>query len=135
MKPRYPVYIISKGRYDKCLTANFMVKDGVDFKLVVEPQEADEYKKLYGDRVLVLPFSNLGQGSIPARNWVWEHSIKQGAERHWIFDDNIRSIKTVFKGKRIICDSNKGIAICEDFIDRYSNVGIGGMNYSMFVVK
>jgi hypothetical protein len=35
-------------------------------------------------KILVLPFSNLGQGGIPARNWVWEHSISIGAKRHWI---------------------------------------------------
>jgi len=27
-------------------------------------------------------FKDLGLGSIPARNWVWDHSIKTGAERH-----------------------------------------------------
>ena len=29
-KPNYPVYVISKGRYDSCLTANFLLKDKVD---------------------------------------------------------------------------------------------------------
>ena len=42
-KPNYPVYVISKGRYDSCLTANFLLKDKVDFKLVIEPQEYDKY--------------------------------------------------------------------------------------------
>jgi hypothetical protein len=62
-KPKYPVYVISKGRFKGNLTAKFLIEDKVDFKLVVEPQEAEEYKSRYGEhRVLVLPFSNLGQG-------------------------------------------------------------------------
>ena len=41
-------------------------------------------------KILTLPFSNLGEGSIPARNWVWEDSLKKKHKRHWILDDNIR---------------------------------------------
>lgn len=71
---RYPVYIISKGRFDCCHTANFFIQDGVNFRIAVEPQEEQQYREKYGDRVLVLPFSNLGKGSTPARNFCWEHS-------------------------------------------------------------
>jgi len=34
----------------------------------------------------VLPFSNLGLGSYPARNWCWEHAISEGHAFHWILD-------------------------------------------------
>ena len=130
---RYPVYVISKGRADRCLTAKFLVRDGTPFSLVVEPQEADAYAKQFGRDVLrVLPFSNLGQGSIPARNWVWEDSKSAGSERHWIIDDNIYNIEYRFKGKRIVCNSGAALSAVEDFIDRYENIAIGGLNYHMF---
>jgi hypothetical protein len=133
---RYPVYVISKGRFENCLTAKFLVKDGTPFKLVVEPQEADEYISRFGaDTVLVLPFSNLGLGSIPARNWVWEHSKSIGAERHWILDDNIRKVRRLWKGKRIPCESGVAFRATEDFTDRYENIGIAGLNYTMFVLN
>lgn len=132
-KPRHPIYVISKGRFDHCLTADFLIKDSVPFSLVVEPQEQDEYARRFGnERVLVLPFSNLGQGSIPARNWVWEHAVSRGAARHWILDDNIESIKRRFKGLRIVCNSGVALAACEDFVDRYENVAVAGLNYVMF---
>lgn len=132
---RYPIYIISKGRYENCLTARFFMKDGVDFKLVVEPQQAAEYSSRFGhDNVLVLPFSDLGQGSIPARNWVWEHSMIGNHKRHWIFDDNIRDIRRLFKGKRIPCNAKYAIQVIEEFTDRYENIGISGMNYMKFVL-
>lgn len=132
-KPQYPIYIISKGRFESCLTAKFLKKDNVPFKLVVEPQEATEYQKRYGyDVVAILPFSNLGQGSIPARNWCWEDSIANGYKRHWILDDNIRYVKRRYKAKRIRCDSGPAFRAIEDFTERYKNIAISGMNYSMF---
>ena len=78
--PKYKIYIPSKGRYKKCLTADFLMRDGVPFKLVVEEQEAPHYMAKYGmDNVLILPFSNKGS-VIPARNWIKEYSIKQVVE-------------------------------------------------------
>lgn len=60
-RPRYPVYIISKGRADKTLTAIFMKEDDLDFALVVEPQEYDDYRRHHPHaRIHKLPFSNLG---------------------------------------------------------------------------
>jgi hypothetical protein len=130
---KYPVYIISKGRHDRAFTADYFVKDNIDFKIVVEPQEADLYRQKYGNKVAVLPFSNLGMGSTPARNWCWEDSIKNGHERHWIFDDNIRGMYRLHKGKRIHCNCKWGLYVVEQFTDRYINIGLSGFNYTMFV--
>src|SRR4030095_2320734 len=88
--PRYPIYVPSKGRATQCLTANWLQKEGVPFRLVVEPQDGEQYAGRYGlDRLLVLPFAH--QGSVtPARNWIKAHAIAEGHERHWQLDDNIR---------------------------------------------
>ena len=131
--PKYPIYVISKGRHDCCLTANFLLKDKVPFKIVIEPQEKDLYAAKYGeDQLLVLPFKNLGKGSIPARNWVWDHSKEAGAERHWILDDNQRRTRRFYKGKKVPCDSSIAFRAAEDFTDRYENIAISGLNYDMF---
>jgi hypothetical protein len=133
-KPRYPVYVISKGRSKSCLTADFMLRDGVDFRLVIEPQEFKDYAAVYDKKILlVLPFSNLGLGSIPARNFVWEHALKTGADRHWIFDDNIRGTGYWWKGRRTRINANLAISQVEEFTDRYENIAIAGMNYDTFV--
>lgn len=135
MNTKYPVYIISKGRADCCLTAKFFIKDGLDFKLVIEPQEYDLYAKNFDSSLLITtPFSNLGLGGIPVRNFVWDDSIKKGHKRHWIFDDNIYYIKRKYKKTRIKCNSIPAIKACESFIDRYTNIGIGGLNYTCFAV-
>lgn len=130
---RYPVYVISKGRADRCLTAKFMVADGLPFQLVVEPQEAEAYAERFGEeRLAVLPFSNLGLGSIPARNWCWEDAKEAGHARHWIVDDNIRAVWRCHEGRRIPCDSTVAFTAVEDFTDRYENVGLAGLSYYMF---
>lgn len=133
---KYPVYIISKGRYESRLTAKALEKLGIKFRIVVEPQEYDAYAAVMSkDKILVLPFSNLGQGSIPARNWVWEHSISIGAERHWILDDNMDGFYRMNDNKKIkVVDFNPFIAV-EEFTDRYENVVISGMNYEFFAVR
>ena len=97
---KYPIYIISKGRFENPITANEFEKAGIDYFIAVEPQEKDEYIKALGEkRVLVLPFANLGLGSYPARNFCWEHSKQQGFKYHWLFDDNIRGFDKWINGK------------------------------------
>lgn len=130
--PRYPVYIPSKGRYDNCLTADLFVKHKVPFYLVVEPQEYEDYVKKYGDKsVLKLPFSNRGS-VIPTRNWIKEHSTKNGYKRHWQWDDNIKDTYRFYRGKRIKCPAGVSMAVAEDFSDRYENIAITGLEYTMF---
>jgi hypothetical protein len=132
--PRYPVYVISKGRWENPLTAKFLLRDKVPFHLVIEPQEEEQYRKALPEaKFHVLPFSNLGLGGIPARNWCWEHSKKLGHARHWILDDNIRAVRRTYRGKRIRCESGPAFRAIEDFNDRYENLGISGMNYTFFV--
>ena len=131
--PRYPVYVISKGRADCCLTARFLLRDRVPFRLVVEPQEAAAYAATVGPSpLLVLPFSNLGLGSIPARNFVWDHSRAAGDARHWILDDNILGMWRRYRSRKIRCEAGVALRVVEDFADRYTNVGVAGHNYYMF---
>lgn len=128
--PRYPVYIISKGRYENPITARCLKRDGVPFRIVVEPQEADHYGVAVGaEHVLTLPFANLGKGSIPARNWVWEHAVESGAERHWILDDNLYHFYRRYKARKVYCDAGPALRAAEDFTDRYENIAIAGLNY------
>lgn len=136
MKPKYPIFIISKGRHDVCYTADMFLKYNVDFKIVIEPQEFNLYKQKYNEKILIqTPFSNLGLGSIPARNFVWEQGIKSGMERHWIFDDNIRKTRYIWNGRKVECDPNIAISEVEKFTDRYENIAISGMQYTFFITK
>ena len=136
INPKYPVYIISKGRWESRLTSKALEKINLSYHIVIEPQEYDNYASVIDPkRILVLPFSNLNQGSIPARNWVWEHAISIGAKRHWILDDNIRDFRRVLNGKKIRVADGTIFKIAEDFVDRYENIAMAGFQYTFFAVN
>lgn len=136
MNPKYPVYIISKGRWESRLTAKALERIGVPFRIVIEPQEYDDYAAVIDEsKILILPFSNLGHGSIPARNWVWEHSVSEGHERHWILDDNIKGFYRFNQNKRVAVGDGTIFRAAEDFTDRYVNVALSGFQYYMFAVS
>jgi hypothetical protein len=133
MNPRYPIYVISKGRAKRCLTARELREMNVHFYLVVEPQEREEYAEIWGEEdLIVTPFSNLGQGSIPVRNFVWEHSLKNGDKRHWILDDNLEGFHRLNRNMKPKVTDGTIFRCCEDFTERYTNVPISGMNYYSF---
>ena len=132
---KYPIYVISKGRWESRLTSKALERMKAEYRIVVEPQEYENYAKYIDKKkILVLPFSNLGQGSIPARNWVWEHAISEKSKKHWILDDNIYDFYRLNKNKRHIVQTPVIFRCCEDFTERYENVPISGMNYRFFVV-
>ena len=136
MNPRYPIYIISKGRWESRLTSRALEEIRVPYRIVIEPQEYDDYAAVIDSKkILTLPFSNLGQGGIPARNWVWNHSIEEGHDRHWILDDNIRDFYRFNHNLKIRVNNGSIFAAAEDFTDRYTNVPMSGMQYCMFAVR
>lgn len=131
--PRYPIYIISKGRAYNPLTARYLEKMGAPFRIVIEPQEYDDYAKVVDPaKIIVLPFSNLGQGSIPARNFCWEHSIQEGHAKHWILDDNIAAFYILYRNIKYYARTPSIFAAMEAFVDRYRNVALAGPQYEKF---
>jgi hypothetical protein len=136
MQPKYPIYIISKGRWESRKTARYLERMKVPYRIVIEPQEHAQYSAVIDPaKILVLPFSNLGQGSIPARNWVWEHSIAEGHGRHWIMDDNICGFYRYHANTKRLAMTGSIFCAAEDFVDRYANVPMSGFQYEFFVPK
>ena len=136
MNPIYPIYIISKGRAESRLTIKALEKMNVPFKVAIEPQELEAYNKYIDvSKLLILPFSNLGKGSIPVRNFCWEHSVKEGYKRHWILDDNILEFTRFNNNLKIRVDSGTIFRIAEVFTDRYENIGFSGFNYRTFAMQ
>lgn len=133
---RWPIYVISKGRWETPLTARALLALGINFRLVIEPQERAAYAgALPGAPLLILPFSNLGQGSIPARNWVWEHSLFEGMAYHWILDDNIDGFYRLHQNRKPRIRQGNPFAPIEDFVERYVNVALAGMHYEFFILR
>ena len=129
---RHPIYIISKGR-PKCITARSLSKMGVVYKIVIEPQELDSYRQYHNDDTLITTdFSNLDQGSIPVRNFIWNLSIRNGHTHHWCLDDNIEDFNILSNNTKDHCRTGSIFRYAEDFVGCYSNIGQAGFNYYSF---
>jgi hypothetical protein len=148
MKPKFPIYIVSKGRWEKRLTADALKEMNLDYKIIVEEQEFTNYaEKVGADKVLVLPKKYLDEyvtcddeldkskGPGAARNFAWDHSISLGADWHWVMDDNINGFDRLNKNLKVKCKSSAIFRAAEDFVDRYTNVPVAGFNYSMFAKR
>jgi len=146
IKNKYPVYVVSKGRWEKRLTSDALFKIGIDHYIVVESSEYEKYAQ-YVDKknLLILPqfyldnydtCDDLGdtksKGPGAARNFCWQHSMDNGYDRHWVLDDNIGSFFRLHENKKVTMDTSTTFALCEMFVDRYTNIKLAGMNYSMF---
>jgi hypothetical protein len=146
MNPRYPVYIVSKGRWQSRLTSRALERMGVLYHIVVEKQEYDEYAKVIDpSKILILPQRYLDEydtfwerepdnkvGPGAARNFCWEHSIELGHQWHWVLDDNLDAFHRLYKNTKDECDTGTTFYCCEEFVNRYTNIAIAGMNYYSF---
>lgn len=149
MKPKYPIYIVSKGRHEKRLTADALEEMQTPYHFIVEQDEVDKYaSKVGADKVLALPTEylkeynpcdNLGdtksKGAGAARNFAWQHALDAGYKRHWVLDDNIDGFYRLNLNMKIKCVSPAIFRAAEDFIDRYTNVPLAGFNYAMFAKR
>lgn len=128
MKNKFPIYIPSKGRPASCTTPGLLSGAGLEFRIVVEPEEAEAYAKLHGDRsVLVLPESNRGVNF--SRAWIKSESEKVGHEYHWQIDDDVRRfIHRTGNGRSWEIGADAALAIIENHVINYSNIGQIGMN-------
>lgn len=147
--PRFPLYIPSKGRADSRYTSKALTAMGVPHYLVVEPHEVDIYRRACAGSlatVVELDLSYKGRyelcddlglskstGPGPARNFIWDHSIASGHDWHWVMDDNIKYFYRAVRNTQVRLGDGLGFAVMEDFCLRYSNVGMAGPNYEMFV--
>jgi len=129
-KPRYPIYIPSKGRSDCCRTAHLLNRNECEFKLVVEPQDIDSYTKKFGaSYVLALPEDNPGHVSY-SRNWIKQHAHEAGAVRHWQLDDDINRFMFYTNNRRSCQPADTILQSMEQFADQYKNVAVCGPMYS-----
>ena len=135
MNPNFPIFVISKGRWESRLTSKTFERTNIPYRIVIEPQEYDDYVKfIRKEKIIKLPFSNLGQGSIPARNFVWDFAMKEGHKKHWIIDDNIYDFYRFNRNAKNIVEDGTIFKCAEDFVDRYENIMLSGFNYCKFCI-
>lgn len=130
---RAKIFILSKGRWESRMTSKTLEEIGADYQIVIEEQEYDQYAAVIDPKkILVLPFSNMGLGGIPARNWIWEYSTARGDDAHFVLDDNIRYFYRSLHNTKLRVNSTVPLRAVEDLAERYSNVKMAGLNYHFF---
>lgn len=146
MDLQFPVYIPSKSRAEIATTPRFLDSINVPYRLVVEQQQYAEYAEYFSaDKLLILDktfqdnydtFDDLGdsksKGPGAARNFIWEHSIAEGHDWHWVMDDNITLFARLHKNQRIPVGDGTIFHAMEDFVLRYENIAMAGPQYWMF---
>ena len=147
--PQFPIYIVSKGRWDTRFTSKTLEKINVPYRIVVEEQEADRYRAVIEpSKVLVLDkayqrdydtFDSLGdtkgKGPGAARNFVWDHSVAEGHAWHWVMDDNIRYFYRLNRNLYAEVLDGTIFRCMEDFVLRYVNIAMAGPQYFMFAPR
>lgn len=136
IQSKCPIYIISKGRAESRYTVKSLDQMKVDYKIVIEPQEFNEYNKYIDkEKILILPneYLNKNSGGIPARNFCWKHSIDNGFKYHWILDDNIDGFYRYNQNKRLKIKSGIGFKMIEDYMMMHDNLSLCGMQYVSFL--
>lgn len=128
---KYKIYIPSKGR--ATLNKTTTTLDGLNFMLVVEPQDYDAYRKVYPEDQL-LQLDRNDQGIAYVRNYIKKYSRSVGEEKHWQMDDDINSFKIRKRGttKNIIVDPMLCISIVEHCMDMFTNIAISGISSSTY---
>ncbi len=138
---KYPIYVISKGRYFRNKkyqapkTIQYLQKIGVDYRIVVEPDELDEYaKNIPREKIVVLPteYLNKNQGSIPVRNFVHHLNTADDVYAYWILDDNITDYYYVDNNERYKVRDAIAFRMLEDCMDNFDNCYLTAHQYKMF---
>jgi hypothetical protein len=144
--PRFPIYIPSKSRAGSRLTMKLLDRFHLDYRVIVEAHQFDEYAAVIpARRLLVLDTvfqdtyetcdsygrtKSLGPG--PARNAAWADALARGFAWHWVMDDNIDGFYWRLHNQKIPAHDASPIVAMEDFVLRYTNIGMAGPNYDYF---
>ncbi len=129
---RYPIYIPSRGRAGTATTPRLLEKWGLDYRIVVEKKEADEYEAFFPGRVLSLPGSDYGHVNV-ARSFCKTNARLEGHAYHWQIDDDMTRIYQHAKGVRTSENVELVFRRIEKFVDLYQNVGLVGISSSNFL--
>lgn len=131
VKPKYHVYIPSKGRASNCLTAKLMQEDSIPFSVVVEPNEYEAYASFFDEENLLCLPKN-GQGLPYSRNKIKSYSKSQGEVCHWQMDDDIRKFMKREDGKNVKVSAIQSILDTEAIFHSYKNLSMLAHRYTSF---
>lgn len=145
MNPEYPIYIVSRGRWESRLTSKALEFMKAPYLIIVDEDEYDKYCNVIdSNKILITPQKyydeydtfwkdkdgRTGVGAV--RNFAWEHSIKNGFDWHWVMDDNLDAFHRYDGRVKAEVTSGTIFKCMEDFVNRYENIAMASPNYYSF---
>lgn len=141
---KYPIYVLSKGRYSDlsfpnatCMTLEEMK---LEYTLVLMTDEVEQYKQTlekYNCKKCINIISiddNKGLGGTPQRNLAWDDAKKRKFSKHWILDDNIHGYYYFNRRQQIQIKSGVVFRDVENFVDNiHEKVGLAAHSYKFEV--
>ena len=152
----FPVYVVSKGRHDCCLTSQFLTMCEVKHYVVVEEFQKADYEGTVGQSpyttIITIPqrffdeyetlcsYENeIGEtrktGPGAARNFCWWHSMQNGFFAHHVLDDNIRGFHMLSDNCKFKVRTGAFIRAFEEHFMAFDNIALCGPCYASFAPK
>lgn len=146
----FPVYVISKGRHDCCLTSEYLDMCEVKHYVVVEEHQKQDYMQTVGQSpyvtILTIPQRFFDEyetlvdfddktGPGAARNFCWWHSKQMGYYGHHVLDDNMRGFHMLSDNCKIKVRTGAFIRAMEEHFMAFDNLAMGGPCYTNFAPK
>lgn len=124
----FPILIPSKKR-PKSKIFQLLKDDNLDFFVVVEPQDLNDYKYL-GNRIIVLPENNRG---LPySRNYTLKKTVEFNFDWFWMIDDDVSRFYKTINRRNIPITPRDAFELSENFILKSDNVAQAAMEYQQF---
>lgn len=125
----FPIFIPSKGR-PECKTAEILESEGIAFKIIIEPQEIEMYKKWGAKNILILKENNMGIAY--TRNFVMEYTKIRSISWCWIFDDDLASFWKTISGKNVKCKAREAISYAESKLKKSKKIAQASFEYQQY---
>ncbi len=126
----YPVYVISRKRWNSATTMRLLDQARINYMLVVPKKELEQYHDRFPSAdIIALPDSETGAGA--ARSYIQEICKEQGYPYVWILDDDIDAVEKIPSGSTVMKEVStlrSLFSTLESWIEDYSNVALLGVN-------
>lgn len=128
-----PIFILSKGRYDKrSATWVLLAEDKVPFTVVVEPSEAEMYRPIIeriGGKIEVLPSDN--QGVAFVRNFIL-NELAPVVGWFWIMDDDIQKFIRAANGQHVRVSALQMLTLASPHLAMEHSACLYSLEYEQF---
>lgn len=126
----FPIFIPTKGRAGRATITQVLDESKLQYTLVVEPQEVEDYKAAYPNADLMI-LAESDQGITYARQAILDYCREEGISWYWQIDDNISG----FRASNEKVTARAALSAAEPYVGDYTNLALVGLDYQQFAFR